>query len=53
VPARHLDRPFLLGSTLATVCTGLETFGRPMDRAEAGDNAAMLLRGVRRLDSGR
>jgi elongation factor Tu len=85
VPARHLDRPFLLpienaltisgrgtvvtgaveqgvirlgdpvevvglGATLATVCTGLETFGRTMDRAEAGDNAAMLLRGVRRGD---
>jgi elongation factor Tu len=85
VPARHLDRPFLLpienvltisgrgtvvtgaveqgvirlgdpvevvglGTTLATVCTGLETFGRTMDRAEAGDNAAMLLRGARRGD---
>jgi elongation factor Tu len=83
VPARHLDRPFLmpvegvltisgrgtvvtgavergviragdavevvgLVSTLATVCTGLETFGRSLDRAEAGDNAAMLLRNVRR-----
>ena len=83
VPARHLDRPFLmpiesvltisgrgtvvagaveqgvirlgdpvavvgLGAAPATVCTGLETFGRPMDHAEAGDNAAMLLRGVRR-----
>jgi elongation factor Tu len=39
-----------LGATVASVCTGLETFGRPMDRAEAGDNAAMLLRGVRRRD---
>src|SRR5262249_16463656 len=39
-----------LGSTLATVCTGLETFGRPMEQAQAGDNAAMLLRGVRRGD---
>jgi elongation factor Tu len=30
------------------VVTGLETFGRLLDRAEAGDNAAVLLRGVRR-----
>ncbi len=37
-----------LGPTVAAVCTGLETFGRQMDAAEAGDNAALLLRGVRR-----
>jgi elongation factor Tu len=37
-----------LGPTLATVATGLETFGRVLARAEAGDNAAVLLRGVRR-----
>ncbi|GAB2842837.1 elongation factor Tu [Actinoallomurus bryophytorum] len=37
-----------LGETFATVATGLETFGQTMDRAEAGDNAAVLLRGVRR-----
>ncbi|MCW2937050.1 MAG: translation elongation factor Tu [Actinomycetia bacterium] len=30
------------------VCTGLETFGQSMDHAEAGDNAALLLRGVKR-----
>ncbi|RFU38226.1 elongation factor Tu [Actinomadura logoneensis] len=36
------------GDTFGTVATGLETFGRTMDRAEAGDNAAVLLRGVRR-----
>jgi len=83
VPARHLDRPFLmpienaltisgrgtvvtgaveqgvialgesvevvgLGADRTTVCTGLEMFGRTMDRAQAGDNAAMLLRGVKR-----
>ncbi|GAA4625067.1 elongation factor Tu [Actinoallomurus vinaceus] len=83
IPARILDRPFLLpienvltitgrgtvvtgvveqgairtgdhvevvglGATLTTVATGLETFGRAMDHAEAGDNAAVLLRGVRR-----
>ncbi|WP_433274705.1 elongation factor Tu [Pseudonocardia xinjiangensis] len=32
------------------VVTGLETFGRAMDVAEAGDNTAMLLRGVQRSD---
>jgi elongation factor Tu len=37
-----------LGSGLTAVVTGVETFGKPMDRAEAGDNAALLLRGVRR-----
>ena len=37
-----------LGSTRASVVTGLETFGKTLDRAEAGDNAAVLLRGVRR-----
>jgi len=37
-----------LGPGLATVVTGVETFGKPMERAEAGDNAALLLRGVRR-----
>ncbi len=33
---------------LATVVTGLEMFGRTLSRAEAGDNAAVLLRGVKR-----
>ncbi len=28
--------------------TGVETFGKTMERGEAGDNAALLLRGVRR-----
>jgi elongation factor Tu len=37
-----------LGPTLSTVATGLETFGKSLDRAEAGDNAAILLRGVKR-----
>jgi len=36
------------GPTIATVATGLETFGKQLDRAEAGDQAALLLRGVRR-----
>jgi translation elongation factor TU len=83
IPARILDRPFLLsienvltitgrgtvvtgvaqqgtlslgdpvevvglGDTVTTVVTGLETFGQRMDHAEAGDNAALLLRGVKR-----
>jgi elongation factor Tu len=37
-----------LAPTRATVCTGLETFGKSLEQAQAGDNAAMLLRGVRR-----
>jgi elongation factor Tu len=37
-----------LGATLASVVTGVETFGKTMERGEAGDNAALLLRGVRR-----
>ncbi len=37
-----------LGPSRTSVCTGLETFGKTLDRAEAGDNAAVLLRGVRR-----
>ncbi|MET9499899.1 elongation factor Tu [Streptomyces sp. NPDC006552] len=31
-----------------TVVTGVETFGKPMDEALAGDNVALLLRGVPR-----
>jgi elongation factor Tu len=37
-----------LGPTVATVATGLETFGKSLDTAQAGDNAAVLLRGVKR-----
>ena len=37
-----------LGGSLATVVTGVETFGKTMEHAEAGDNAALLLRGLRR-----
>jgi translation elongation factor TU len=37
-----------LGETFGSVATGLETFGQSMDHAEAGDNTAMLLRGVKR-----
>jgi elongation factor Tu len=36
------------GEPTETVVTGLETFGRPMEYAEAGDNVALLLRGVPR-----
>ncbi|WP_327009105.1 elongation factor Tu [Dactylosporangium sp. NBC_01737] len=39
-----------LGPTRSTVVTGLETFGRQLEQAEAGDNAALLLRGIRRGD---
>ena len=37
-----------LGSSVSTVVTGVETFGKTMEHAEAGDNAALLLRGLRR-----
>jgi elongation factor Tu len=37
-----------LDETRASVVIGLETFGKTLERAEAGDNAAVLLRGVRR-----
>ena len=37
-----------LGESFRTVATGLETFGQSMDHAQAGDNTAMLLRGVKR-----
>ncbi|MFG2294239.1 elongation factor Tu [Streptomyces sp. NPDC048603] len=36
------------GEPAQTVVTGLETFGKPMESAEAGDNVALLLRGVPR-----
>ncbi|WP_433079170.1 elongation factor Tu [Dactylosporangium sp. CA-052675] len=39
-----------LGPTQSTVVTGMEMFGRQLASAEAGDNAALLLRGVRRGD---
>ncbi|MEV8434350.1 elongation factor Tu [Streptomyces chartreusis] len=42
------DRVEVLGAGLETVVTGLETFGKPMDDAQAGDNVALLLRGVPR-----
>ncbi|MFF8845325.1 elongation factor Tu [Streptomyces sp. NPDC015127] len=47
------DRVQILGPTASwtageTVVTGLETFGKPMESAEAGDNVALLLRGVPR-----
>jgi elongation factor Tu len=37
-----------LGACMTTVVTGVETFGKTMDYAQAGDNAALLLRGLRR-----
>ncbi|MEV5833717.1 elongation factor Tu [Nocardia sp. NPDC052112] len=36
------------GAELTSVVTGVETFGRTMEFAEAGDNVALLLRGVQR-----
>ncbi|MBX9398968.1 elongation factor Tu [Streptomyces sp. TRM72054] len=42
------DRVEVLGAELESVVTGLETFGKPMEEAQAGDNVALLLRGVAR-----
>ncbi|GAA1877496.1 elongation factor Tu [Streptantibioticus ferralitis] len=42
------DRVEVLGAGIETAVTGLETFGKPMESAEAGDNVALLLRGVQR-----
>ncbi|MFH8486635.1 elongation factor Tu [Streptomyces longisporoflavus] len=42
------DRVEVFGAETETVVTGLETFGKPMESAQAGDNVALLLRGVPR-----
>ncbi|MEV6329817.1 elongation factor Tu [Streptomyces sp. NPDC051909] len=42
------DRVTVLGPEAETVVTGVETFGRSMESAQAGDNVALLLRGVPR-----
>lgn len=42
------DRIEVLGAAVDTVVTGLETFGKPMEEAQAGDSVALLLRGVPR-----
>ncbi|MFF2549600.1 elongation factor Tu [Nocardia sp. NPDC058058] len=44
------DRVAVLGydDGLESIVTGVETFGRTMESAEAGDNVALLLRGVQR-----
>jgi elongation factor Tu len=45
------DRVELIGAAgeaLGTVVTGVETFGKPMEFAQAGDNVALLLRSVER-----
>ncbi|MEU7647836.1 elongation factor Tu [Streptomyces huasconensis] len=42
------DRVEVLGAETETVVTGLETFGKPMEEAQAGDNVALLLRGLPR-----
>ncbi|MFI9172344.1 elongation factor Tu [Streptomyces lincolnensis] len=42
------DRVDVLGASVESVVIGLETFGKPMEEAQAGDNVALLLRGVPR-----
>lgn len=37
-----------LGNTLKTTLTGIEMFHKELDRGEAGDNAGLLLRGLKR-----
>lgn len=37
-----------LGETISSTAIGLETFGKTLDTVQAGDNAAILLRGVKR-----
>ena len=37
-----------LGPTVTSTAIGLETFGKSLESADAGDNAAVLLRGVKR-----
>ncbi len=39
------DRVEVLGASVETVVTGLETFGKPMEEAQAGDNVALLRAG--------
>ncbi|WP_306323253.1 MULTISPECIES: elongation factor Tu [unclassified Streptomyces] len=41
-------RVYGTGEEAETVVTGVETFGKPMAEAQAGDNVALLLRGVAR-----
>ncbi|MFF4603288.1 elongation factor Tu [Streptomyces sp. NPDC001339] len=42
------DRVAALGAGDETTVTGLETFGKPMESAVAGDSVALLLRGMHR-----
>ncbi|TWD79319.1 elongation factor Tu [Kribbella amoyensis] len=37
-----------LGPTVVSTAIGMETFGKSLETAEAGDNAAILLRGIKR-----
>jgi elongation factor Tu len=37
-----------LGPTITSTAIGMETFGKSLESADAGDNAAVLLRGVKR-----
>jgi elongation factor Tu len=36
-----------LGEALVSVCTAIEAFKRPLDKAEAGQNVGLLLRGIK------
>eukprot|EP00002_Diphylleia_rotans_P023864 TRINITY_DN4702_c0_g3_i1.p1 TRINITY_DN4702_c0_g3~~TRINITY_DN4702_c0_g3_i1.p1 ORF type:complete len:451 (-),score=125.29 TRINITY_DN4702_c0_g3_i1:573-1925(-) len=41
------------GANIKSTCTGIEMFHKILDRGEAGDNAGVLLRGVKRTDARR
>jgi elongation factor Tu len=55
VPVREVLNAVLRhdGRAFAVAVTGVETFGKTMEHAEAGDNAALLLRGLRRQQARR
>jgi elongation factor Tu len=46
----HVDIVGLSNEPRATVCTGVETFGRVLDCGQAGDSVGCRLRGVRRSE---
>ncbi|MGW5349728.1 elongation factor Tu [Streptomyces sp. NPDC004031] len=47
-PGDRVELHTAAGEPVTSVVTGLETFGKPMGSAQAGDNVALLLRGVQR-----
>ncbi|XP_074920824.1 elongation factor Tu, mitochondrial isoform X2 [Chelonoidis abingdonii] len=50
LPARELDKPFLLPIESIYSIPGIEMFHQNLERAEAGDNLGALVRGLKRED---